>query len=77
MAQYAPVESTTLSTKVELRISCKNLRDADVFSKSDPLVAVYTPSSSKSWNEVPLNFGLAEARSYAHDKGPHSVTTYF
>ena len=52
MAQYAAVQSTTLSTKVELRISCKNLRDADVFSKSDPLVAVYTPSGLKAWSEV-------------------------
>ena len=52
MAQYAPVQSDTPSTRVELRISCKNLRDADVFSKSDPLVAVYTPFGFKSWNEV-------------------------
>ena len=40
-------------TKVELRISCKRLKDKDVLSKSDPLVAVYTYNSTrKTWTEV-------------------------
>ena len=54
MAQYASVQTATPSTKVELRISCKNLRDADVFSKSDPLVVVYAPTGLKAsyWKEV-------------------------
>ena len=41
------------SSRVELHISCKNLRDSDLFSKSDPLVAVYTYSkATNSWSEV-------------------------
>lgn len=37
----APVSSAP-SSKVELYISCKNLIDTDILSKSDPIVAVYT-----------------------------------
>ncbi|XP_064398173.1 copine-1-like [Halichondria panicea] len=37
-----PPVSSTPSSKVELHISCKNLVDTDVFSKSDPIVAIYT-----------------------------------
>lgn len=41
------------SMRVELHLSCKKLRDADVFSKSDPLVVVYTHNKSNDkWNEV-------------------------
>lgn len=41
------------SSRVELHISCKKLRDADAFSKSDPVVAVYTYSKpGNSWSEV-------------------------
>lgn len=49
------VGSVVPSSRVELRISCKKLRDADVFSHSDPLVAVYTKSkrgSDQEWVEV-------------------------
>ena len=55
MATGAPAFASTPSMKVELRISCKNLRDADVLSKSDPLVAVYTPHrnvKARGWDEV-------------------------
>lgn len=63
MAQYAAVPCSTPSTKVELRISCKNLRDADVFSKSDPLVAVYAHSKRKGhpWEEVRKTVSLFTA----------------
>jgi hypothetical protein len=38
---------------VELRISCANLQDKDVFSKSDPIVAVYQqPRGTSGWTEV-------------------------
>lgn len=38
---------------VELTISCRNLRDADVFSKSDPLCVIYyQPFGSKEWTEL-------------------------
>ena len=38
-------------TKVELRISCKNLVDKDIGSKSDPIVAMYTHDKGH-WLEV-------------------------
>ena len=39
-----------------LRISCRDLRDTDVMSKSDPLVAVYVSREpgEKKWTEVIL-----------------------
>ena len=55
MATGVPVMANTPSMKVELRISCKNLRESDLLSKSDPLVVVYTqlPKPREgSWNEV-------------------------
>lgn len=55
MAAYPPpaasLPSRGPSTSVELHISCKGLRKADVLSKSDPLAAVYT-QSGKGWAEV-------------------------
>lgn len=37
---------------VEITISCRNLRDTDVFSKSDPLCVVfYQPFGSREWTE--------------------------
>lgn len=38
---------TQMVTKVELTISCEGLRDADVFSKSDPIAVVYTNDRGK------------------------------
>ncbi|KAM4606674.1 copine-3-like [Polymixia lowei] len=43
-------------TKVQLTISCENLMDMDVFSKSDPLCALYINSSGSNWHE----FGRTE-----------------
>ncbi|KAJ3611396.1 hypothetical protein NHX12_021411 [Muraenolepis orangiensis] len=42
-------------SKVELTVSCENLLDMDVFSKSDPLCALYT-ASGEAWRE----FGRTE-----------------
>ena len=44
-------------TKVELTISCTNLLDTDVTSKSDPLcvLLLHDPKSQK-WHEVSLFF---------------------
>ncbi|KAF7659322.1 hypothetical protein LDENG_00299010 [Lucifuga dentata] len=39
------------ATKVELTISCENLMDMDVFSKSDPLCALYINTSGSQWYE--------------------------
>ncbi|XP_034429038.1 copine-3-like isoform X1 [Hippoglossus hippoglossus] len=42
---------TQWATKVELTISCDNLLDMDVFSKSDPLCALYINTSGSHWYE--------------------------
>lgn len=50
----APVSApgaVNLATKVELTVSCENLMDMDVFSKSDPLCALYLNTGSH-WYEV-------------------------
>ncbi|KAM8881472.1 copine-3-like isoform 1-T1 [Synchiropus picturatus] len=39
-------------TKVSLSVSCENLLDKDVFSKSDPVCVLYMNSSGSSWWEV-------------------------
>lgn len=44
--------ATHLASKVELTISCENLMDMDVFSKSDPLCALYINTSGTNWYEV-------------------------
>ncbi|MEQ2199926.1 hypothetical protein XENOCAPTIV_017176, partial [Xenoophorus captivus] len=44
--------ATHLTTKVELTISCENLMDMDVLSKSDPLCALYINASGSHWYEV-------------------------
>lgn len=43
---------TSLTSKVELTISCENLMDMDVFSKSDPLCALYINTTGSQWSEV-------------------------
>ncbi|XP_022609789.1 copine-3-like isoform X2 [Seriola dumerili] len=48
--------ATHWATKVELTISCENLMDMDVFSKSDPLCALYINTSGSHWYE----FGRTE-----------------
>uniref|UniRef100_A0A8C4ZI10 Copine 3 n=1 Tax=Gadus morhua TaxID=8049 RepID=A0A8C4ZI10_GADMO len=57
MATGGPVPVVPLQcvTKVELTISCENLMDMDVFSKSDPLCALYIESGT-GWYE----FGRTE-----------------
>uniref|UniRef100_A0AAX7SJY5 C2 domain-containing protein n=1 Tax=Astatotilapia calliptera TaxID=8154 RepID=A0AAX7SJY5_ASTCA len=53
----APLPTATqCATKVELSISCENLMDMDVFSKSDPLCALYINTSDSQWYE----FGRTE-----------------
>ncbi|KAK2571445.1 Copine-8 [Acropora cervicornis] len=45
------------ATQVELHVSCRNLANMDVFSKSDPMVVLYTQAmGSKEWRE----FGRTE-----------------
>lgn len=52
MATAPTPGATNLATKVELTISCNNLMDMDVFSKSDPLCALYINTSGSHWHEV-------------------------
>lgn len=42
-------------TKVQLSISCDNLLDMDVGSKSDPLCVLFLNTSGQQWYEVMLN----------------------
>lgn len=39
-------------TKVELTVSCDNLLDKDIGSKSDPLCVLLMSSSDSQWYEV-------------------------
>lgn len=39
-------------TKVELTVSCDNLMDKDIGSKSDPLCVLLMSSSDSKWYEV-------------------------
>ncbi|KAK2858643.1 hypothetical protein Q5P01_003263 [Channa striata] len=48
--------ATHLATKVQLTISCENLMDMDILSKSDPLCALYIYTSGSQWYE----FGRTE-----------------
>lgn len=41
-------------TKVELNISCENLLDKDIGSKSDPLCVLFLNTSGQQWYEVIL-----------------------
>ncbi|KAK5850065.1 hypothetical protein PBY51_014347 [Eleginops maclovinus] len=51
-----PPSAAHCATKVELTISCENLMDMDIFSKSDPLCALYISTSGSQWSE----FGRTE-----------------
>ena len=53
MAAGYPASSVP-STRVELHVSCDNLRDADVFSKSDPIASVRINDGCGGWKEVSL-----------------------
>lgn len=41
-------------TKVELTVSCENLMDKDIGSKSDPLCVLLMNSSDSQWFEVSM-----------------------
>uniref|UniRef100_A0A1A8QAY6 Copine-8 n=2 Tax=Nothobranchius TaxID=28779 RepID=A0A1A8QAY6_9TELE len=54
---FDPTSGSIPATKVEITVSCRNLLDKDTFSKSDPLVVLYTQGAeSKQWRE----FGRTE-----------------
>eukprot|EP01091_Cochliopodium_minus_P012551 TRINITY_DN3823_c1_g1_i1.p1 TRINITY_DN3823_c1_g1~~TRINITY_DN3823_c1_g1_i1.p1 ORF type:complete len:724 (-),score=170.10 TRINITY_DN3823_c1_g1_i1:161-2263(-) len=45
------MEERTVTSKVELSISCENLINMDTFSKSDPIVILYTLNDIGKWHE--------------------------
>lgn len=50
MVSYSPPAATTsLSSKVQLFISCRKLKDLDTFSKSDPVVKIYEQTPARKW----------------------------
>eukprot|EP00064_Thunnus_orientalis_P001853 superscaffoldBa00000128_g1856 len=50
---FDPISGSIPATKVEITVSCRNLLDRDTFSKSDPLVVLYTQGvESKQWREA-------------------------
>nr|XP_057941711.1 copine-5-like isoform X3 [Doryrhamphus excisus] len=57
VCDFDPLSGSIPATKVEITVSCRNLLDRDTFSKSDPLVVLYTQGvESKQWRE----FGRTE-----------------
>ncbi|KAM6925096.1 copine-5-like [Xenentodon cancila] len=57
VCDFDPMSGSIPATKVEITVSCRNLLDRDTFSKSDPLVVLYTQGvESKQWRE----FGRTE-----------------
>ncbi|CAL8251641.1 unnamed protein product, partial [Arctogadus glacialis] len=57
VCDFDPITGSIPATKVEITVSCRNLLDRDTFSKSDPLVVLYTQGvECKQWRE----FGRTE-----------------
>ncbi|XP_038139015.1 copine-8 isoform X1 [Cyprinodon tularosa] len=57
VCDFDPISGSIPATKVEITVSCRNLLDRDTFSKSDPLVVLYTQGvETKQWRE----FGRTE-----------------
>ncbi|KAK3608098.1 hypothetical protein CHS0354_004755 [Potamilus streckersoni] len=54
--EFLPGTGVTPATLVELVVSCRNLIDADVFSKSDPMVVLFIGDGHQGWRE----FGRTE-----------------
>ncbi|XP_012991843.1 copine-5 isoform X2 [Esox lucius] len=57
VCDFDPIAGSIPATKVEITVSCRDLLDRDTFSKSDPLVVLYTQGvETKQWRE----FGRTE-----------------
>ena len=48
----ADMAATQCVTKVELTVSCDNLLDKDIGSKSDPICSLLMSSTDSQWYEV-------------------------
>ncbi|TKR60689.1 hypothetical protein L596_027898 [Steinernema carpocapsae] len=55
-----PLEIDVLCSKVRLTLAAKNLKDMDVFSKSDPICVVFLTTSSARGAEITLEIGRTE-----------------
>ncbi|MED6250791.1 Copine-5 [Ataeniobius toweri] len=66
VCDFDPMSGSIPATKVEITVSCRNLLDRDTFSKSDPLVVLYTQGvESKQWREMPPGFpGMEGSRCF-------------
>ncbi|CAL9702937.1 unnamed protein product [Knipowitschia caucasica] len=54
---FDPISGSIPATKVEISVSCRNLLDRDTFSKSDPMLVLYTQGvECQQWRE----FGRTE-----------------
>lgn len=49
-ADFSPGEASAPSFTIELSISCRDLTDMDVFSKSDPFCVLYLKDTHEVWN---------------------------
>ncbi|CAK6447051.1 unnamed protein product [Pipistrellus nathusii] len=57
LGEFDSLAGSIPATKVEITVSCRNLLDKDMFSKSDPLCVMYTQGmENKQWRE----FGRTE-----------------
>ncbi|ELK16574.1 Copine-5 [Pteropus alecto] len=57
LSEFDSLAGSIPATKVEITVSCRNLLDKDMFSKSDPLCVMYTQGmENKQWRE----FGRTE-----------------
>ncbi|XP_072498051.1 copine-5 isoform X12 [Notamacropus eugenii] len=57
VSEFDSLAGSIPATKVEITVSCRNLLDKDMFSKSDPLCVMYTQGmENKQWRE----FGRTE-----------------
>lgn len=41
-----------LSTQVEIKVSCRKLKDEDVFSESDPFLVIQLKDRTGQWNKI-------------------------
>ncbi|XP_064633695.1 copine-8-like isoform X2 [Lineus longissimus] len=52
-SQFRPGQATNPTSKVEISVSCRNLKDKDVFSHSDPLCVLYAKEMGvERWREM-------------------------
>uniref|UniRef100_A0A452TYY3 Copine 5 n=1 Tax=Ursus maritimus TaxID=29073 RepID=A0A452TYY3_URSMA len=67
LSEFDSLAGSIPATKVEITVSCRNLLDKDMFSKSDPLCVMYTQGmENKQWREVGGPFPTPETLPFPH-----------